>query len=148
MSVMCLSRYWEPRFGIVGTASLSYISEFVYNLPELMPSSPADSPLQTNPMLVKNTTHVTVSWSPPFLWSGEAISHYNISFIKNMDVETVTHHLMNHTYSDSVVSYSQEITDKLLTCAEVMFVISAVGKSSSSGTLRPYNVSSCEHLYM
>ena len=107
--------------------------------------SSTESPLPANPVVITNTTHVTLSWSPPFLWSGEAISHYDISFIRNKDEETVTHHLMNHTYSDSVVSYSRRITDEIATCSEVMFVITAVGKSALSAPLKTYNISSCEY---
>ena len=88
-----------------------------------------------------NKTHATITWSPPFLWPGQAIQLYNISFASHVNSERIneSYYLMNNTFSNSIVSY----TKQLLTCTEVTFDILAISLSSSE-SLQSFSVSSCK----
>ena len=99
-----------------------------------------DSPLPHNPVLVKNTTHVTVTWSPPFLWPGRAIDYYMVSFVNHSD-GSINSQMVNSTFSDHVVSYTQQMPSERLSCTGFSFCISA---ADSSGSLQTFNITSCK----
>lgn len=97
-------------------------------------------PLSTNPTLEKNTTHVTVTWSPPFLWPGHAIDHYLVSFVNHSD-GSVNSQRVNSTFSDHVLSYTKQMPGQSLHCTAFSFCISA---ADFSGSLQTYNITSCK----
>ena len=101
----------------------------------------ADSPISRNPVLVKNTTHVIVSWSPPFLWPGRAIEYYTVSFMLESD-GSIYSQRVNSTFSDHVVSYTQQMSGESLSCTSFTFYITAA--DSSGSILQTFNVTSCK----
>ena len=98
-------------------------------------------PLSRNPMVMKNSTHVTVAWSPPYLWPGQAILHYNVSFT-NMSDGSVNLTSLNSTYNDPMVTHSIPVPLEVFACTEVVFGISAI---ASSGQLETFHASSCKY---
>ena len=77
----------------------------------------------SNPSVFKNATHATLKWSPPFLWPGERIHQYNVS-VTNKNDESISHHLINTSFTDPIVSFSMSSTS--LPCNGIMFSISPV----------------------
>ena len=63
------------------------VINFCLILPTITILLHADPPVSPNPILVKNATHRTLMWSPPFLWPGQRIQLYNISVTNNEIVE-------------------------------------------------------------
>ena len=100
-----------------------------------------DSPLTSNPSLSKNSTHVTFSWSPPFLWPGHVIQYHNVSFTNKTD-GSVTYHTIDSVYSDGTVTYTRQMPAEILTCTEVTFGVSAM--NTSGFALEEFIVSSCK----
>ena len=101
----------------------------------------ADSPLSHNPVLIKNTTHVTVSWSPPFLWPGQPIEYYSVS----LDLESkgsVFSQRVNSTFSDRIVSYTLPMPAESLSCSSFIFYITAA--NSLGSVFQTYNITSCK----
>ena len=104
-----------------------------------------DSPILFNPTLEKNATHLTLLWSPPFLWPGERIQYYSISFTNKSD-SSITYYRVNSSYSNQVVQFTRQIQMLMCIGAEFMFGISAI---STSKSLQVFNVTgqilpSCE----
>ena len=99
----------------------------------------ADPPLTTNPSLSKNSTHVLLTWSPPFLWPGHAIQYYNVSFMNKTD-GSVTYRTVHSAYSDGTVMYSRQIPTEILSCTQVTFGVSAM--NASGFVLKEFVVSS------
>lgn len=98
-------------------------------------------PLTSNPSVSKNSTHLTLTWSPPFLWPGHAIQYHNISFSNNTD-GSITYHTVASVYSDGTVAYTRQIPTEVLTCTEITFGVSAM--NTSGFTLETFVVSSCK----
>jgi hypothetical protein len=107
--------------------------------------SHAGSPLSRNPVLEKNTTHVTVHWSPPFLWPGQPIEYYNVSLMLESD-GSVYSQRVNSTFSDPLVSYTEQMSGESLFCTSFTFYITAVNSSGSS--LQTFNVTSCKQCHI
>ena len=87
-----------------------------------------------NAFISKSATHVTLTWSPPFLWPGQRIQCYNISVSTNRNDEISVHHMMNSSFLYATVSFSLNMSYFLqsnsLTCMEVLFRVSPVTESA------------------
>ena len=89
-------------------------------------TDPTTSP---NPSIEKNSTHITLLWSPPFLWPGRRIQYYNISFVNKTD-GSIAYYRVNSTFSDQLVIFTRMIyQNEKCTETEIEFTISAVGVS-------------------
>ena len=86
----------------------------------------ADSPISNNPSIEKNSTHLSLLWSPPFLWPGQRIQYYNISLVNKTD-GIVAYYRVNSTFSDQLVTFVYQ--NEKCTSTEIEFRISAVGVS-------------------
>ena len=67
-----------------------------------------------------------MKWSPPFLWPGHSIDHYNISIIGGMG-KSQSIHRVDAIFDDAVVTFL-EVSDnrEIWNCKELQFVISAI----------------------
>lgn len=94
----------------------------------------AESPLSLNPTVENNNTHITLKWSPPFLWPGRPILYFNLSIV-DWSRESPSHQIINSTFSERIVIFIFEINKSWipenLTCTEITFSISAVGMHDS-----------------
>ena len=91
----------------------------------------------SNPSIEKNSTQVSLLWSPQFLWPGQRIDYYNISFMNKSNGNiTTSYYRVNSTFSDQVFKLTKIHPNDidLCTTAEIEFKISAV---SVSGHLLP-----------
>ena len=70
-------------------------------------------PIFPNPCLTKNVTHLTLMWSPPFLWPGKRIQQYNISIRNNSD-GSIQYHMLNASLTNPVVMLPFYISSSLL----------------------------------
>ena len=94
----------------------------------------ADLPISENPLVAKSATHVTLMWSPPFLWPGQRIQCYNISVNTNKDKGASSHHMFNTSYANSTISFTMRRnnwTSSTLTCTEIKFSILPVTDSDT-----------------
>ena len=94
-------------------------------------------PISPNPKLAKNATHVTLLWSPPFLWPGNRINYYNVSLTYNRDGR-LTSYLVNGTYSVKVETLTWEI--RSLTCTSTHFLFSVSAISHLNSSLQVFNI--------
>ena len=69
-------------------------------------------PISLNPYLVKNATHRTLMWSPPFLWPGQRIQQYNISLFQNN--ERVEHRMLDTSSTNTIITVTFPQTSSLL----------------------------------
>ena len=101
----------------------------------------AGSPILSNPSLTNNATHFTLMWSPPFLWPGHRIQYYIVS-VTNRSDGNMTHHRVNTSFSDSLVTFSVRSlnTPSMLSCMGIAFSISAIDGSSSQ-QMQTFNIS-------
>ena len=93
----------------------------------------AGPPISDNPFIFKNSTHVTLMWSPSFLWPGQRIQHYNIS-VTNKNDGINSHHMVDSSLTDPAVSFLMSwsyFQSNTLTCRGIMFSISPVTESTS-----------------
>ena len=88
----------------------------------------SESPLPSNPLLSNNSTHVILTWSPPFLWPGQAIQYYNVSITNTSDGIT-TYHKINSMFNDVTVTYTRQMPSEIFICTEIIFGVSAVNQS-------------------
>lgn len=90
----------------------------------------ADLPISSNPSIEKNSTHLSLFWSPPFLWPGQRIDYYNISFINKSD-SSIAYYTVNSTFRDRVVKFTRMIHENDIMCkrTEIEFFISAFNVS-------------------
>ena len=102
-SVLCSSTYYNILFGFL-TIELT---------------------LSPNPSLERNTTHLTLLWSPPFLWPGNRIQYYNITFT-NRSTGSISYSRMNSTYNDQIVTFAREIQIQICSSTELKICISAI----------------------
>ena len=69
-------------------------------------------PISLNPMISKNITHLTLLWSPPFLWPGNRTQRYNIHV--SLD-KTISHYYSVYaSHMNPVVSHSISFNSLLL----------------------------------
>ena len=95
----------------------------------------SDSPVLPNPNITQtNSTHLTLLWSPPFLWPGQRINHYHVLFTTKREC-ILTEYRVNSNYSDEIVS----LTINHPICAEFEILVSAIGNDASE--LRAFNIS-------
>ena len=89
-------------------------------------------------MLTNHT--LTLLWSPPFLWPGQRINHYNVIFVIKGQC-TITNFLVYDNYSTSeIVSFTREINyEEIPLCAEFEVLISGVSIQTSE-QLQTFNV--------
>lgn len=105
----------------------------------------SEPPISPNPKLIRNTTRLTLMWSPPFLWPGHRIEYYNVSFISSERLERAYHRIQdNSSYENKIVSFTVD-TGKAhqneLSCTNIMFIISAFEKLHAYPSLQTFNVS-------
>ena len=98
-----------------------------------------ESPLSSNPLLKINASYINLTWSPPFLWPGQAILYFNVSVTNESD-GSVTYHQINSNFNDSVVSFKKEIQEEPLMCTEFTFNISAISAYSYSTLQQPLEI--------
>ena len=69
-----------------------------------------------------------MKWSPPFLWPGQAIEHYDL-FVTNENKESV-YHRVNTTFRDDVVTFTAvaEHPQAIMMCNDLNFCVSAVSR--------------------
>lgn len=89
-----------------------------------------------NPHVESDTSNLTVSWSPAFLWPGHALRYFNVSFTNKSD-DSVTYHRINSTFDARVVSFTRKIQEEPLMCTEIAITISAISAYSHGTLLQP-----------
>ena len=102
----------------------------------------AGPPISENPLISKTTTHVTLMWSPPFLWPGQRIQRWNIT-VTNINDGNSSHHTLNSSFTDPIISFSfnwSYLQFSTMTCTEVIFSISPVSESAPE-VMQTMNVS-------
>ena len=103
-------------------------------------------PISPNPYLVKNATHLTLMWSPPFLWPGQRIQQYNISVTNN---ERIEYHMLDTSLTNPIVTVSfptspsllQFNAQNMLACMPITFSISPVYDGSILEKMQTFNIS-------
>ena len=105
---------------------MDYLYLFKYIIRQLY-YIPSGSPLTPNPTIRRNVTHITLLWSPPFLWPGKIISYYNVSFTDKTRGISI-YYRVNYS-SNEIVPFSRRIhqSESLIICTEIVFSISAIG---------------------
>ena len=83
-----------------------------------------------------NTTHLTLLWSPPFLWPGERINYYNVFFTTKGECAH-TEYRQKSNYSDQIVSLTVNHNEAQM-CTEFELFVSAIDTDSS--VLQVFNV--------
>ena len=107
----------------------------------------AGSPISPNPSISKNTTHFIILWSPPFLWPGQRIQHYNVC-MSNKYNGSIAHHMVNTTSINPFVtlffpmglSSLQFNTQNILSCPKITFSISPVDGITAE-PMQTFNIS-------
>ena len=99
--------------------------------------------MSPNPILVVNSNHMTLQWSPPFLWPGHRIQQYEVHCAR--DDENISTRYVSSSYLDEIVSLSSPLSslhqsENLLLCQNVKFNISAIDDVETE-QLTPANVS-------
>ena len=102
-----------------------------------------EPPITFNPTLVRNTTHVTLLWSPPFLWPGHRINYFNVSYTMiNLGSRKNAYHRINGSQGRKIMSFTLDVvkpSQSELYCIYITFNISAFENLSES--LQTVNVS-------
>ena len=83
-------------------------------------------PISENPLISKTATHVTLMWSPPFLWPGQRIQRWNITVTNKNDGNT-SHHIMNSSFTDPIISFTMSwsyLQLSTMTCTEIIYIFS------------------------
>ena len=95
-----------------------------------------DSPVVPNPSITNpNASSVLLKFSPPFLWSGYSIDHYNVSVMNNSGHST--HYRINTTFNDPVVSFILVADQPIIqTCNELKLSVTPIG--SDQVKLKPF----------
>ena len=96
--------------------------------------------MSQSPYIINDSTHDQLSllWSPPFLWPGERIDYFNVSFMNKSD-GSIEYYKVDSVFSDQVVNLTVVINpNETCTTAEIKFCISPV--SVSGQLLRERNV--------
>ena len=91
----------------------------------------AGLPISENPLISKTATHVTLTWSPPFLWPGQRIQCWNIT-VTNKNDGNSSYHTLNSSFIDPIISFSMSwscLQLSTMTCIEVIFSISPVSEA-------------------
>ena len=97
------------------------------------------SPISPNPSVIQtNKTHLTLLWSPPFLWPGQRINHYHVLFSTKREC-VLTEYRVNSSYSDQIVSLTINHSKRPILCVEFEIYISAIGIDASE--LQTFNIS-------
>ena len=106
-------------------------------------------PVSPNPLLSKNDTHLTLMWSPPFLWPGQRIQHYNIIATDNGN-RRVEHRILDTLITNPVIavpfainsSLLQFNTQNMLSCMpRIIFSISPIDRSVLETMRQTFNIS-------
>ena len=87
----------------------------------------SECPLMQNPFIMNpNVSSILLKWSPPFLWPGHSIDHYNISI--DWSDEKTKFYYVNASFSDAVVSFLKvsDSPTEIWSCNEMLFGITAV----------------------
>ena len=107
----------------------------------------AGSPISSNPSIAKNSTHFILLWSPPFLWPGQRIQHYNISMTNTYN-GSIAHHMVDTTSTNPFVTVSfpmglsslQFNTQNILSCSKITFSISPIDGTTAE-PMQTFNIS-------
>ena len=94
-------------------------------------------PLLPNPLLEINTSHITLAWSPPFLWPGCALRYFNVSFTNKSD-GSITYHRINNSFGKRVFSFMKTIQEEPLMCTEIIVNVSAISNYSFTTVKQPF----------
>ena len=105
----------------------------------------AGSPISPNPFILKNASSFTLLWSPPFLWPGWRIQHYNISVTDTNDGD-IAHHMVNTTSTSPLISLPLPVgfsSGKFNALSCMTFRITPVcdGTPSNSDPVQVFNIS-------
>ena len=89
-----------------------------------------------------------MQWSPPYLWTGFHIQHYNITVTDLNDNSLVTFDMLNATFSDALVSHIYHIDPyQGQMCTELLFSLSSITNRGES--LTTFHIkgehSACKH---
>ena len=102
-----------------------------------------EPPITFNPTLVRNITHVTLLWSPPFLWPGHRIDNFNVSYTMiYLGSKKSVYHRINGSHESKIMSFTLDVvksSQSELSCIYIMFNISAFENLFES--LQTFNVS-------
>ena len=70
-----------------------------------------------------------VKWSPPFLWPGQHIDHFQVR-VHNLTDGSIMLDRVNTTFKDDLVSYVKHLTrQQIQMCTELLFSITAIDTS-------------------
>ena len=100
----------------------------------------ADPPIAPNPSIHLDslTPSFVVKWSPPFLWQGQHINHFQVG-VHNLTDGGIVVDRVNTTFKDVLVTYVQHLTQhQLQMCTELLFSITAI--DHSNGILKTINI--------
>ena len=106
----------------------------------------AGSPILSNPSISKNATHHTLMWSPPFLWPGHRIQHYNVSMTNIMSNGSIliVHYRVDTSITSPIVTasfpMSWSLINDMLSCTKFTFSISPIDGSVLE-PMKTFNVS-------
>ena len=122
------------------------VINFCLILPTITILLHADPPVSPNPILVKNATHRTLMWSPPFLWPGQRIQQYNISVTSN---EIVEYYVLDTLLTNPIITVAFPKnpsllvnTQNILTCIPtITFSISPVFDGSVLEPVQIFSIS-------
>lgn len=102
-----------------------------------------DPPISPNPKTVsENSTHHTLSWSPPFLWPGHRIGFYNVVLVALKDgrIDSTNIYRVNSSYTSAIVTITVDICRNLKGNADgFAFVISPI--TTTPLALPSFNIS-------
>ena len=106
--------------------------------------------LTSNPSIIRNATHATLLWSPPFLWPGHRIEYFNVSITNNSNTiadTTAVYYLVNDSsyYDATLMIYPVNVpigtSRSLLSCNNLTFHLSAIEKTNYEQLQQTFTVS-------
>ena len=100
----------------------------------------ADPPIVPNPSIHLDnlTPSFVVKWSPPFVWPGQHINHFQVR-VHNLTDGGIVADRINTTFKDVLVTYVNHLTQhQLQMCTELLFCITAI--DDSDGILKTINI--------
>ena len=66
----------------------------------------SESPIFPNPSIsTQSDCTLLLQWSPPFLWPGHRIKHYDITVANMSNDSSIDLDMLNATFNDAIVSY-------------------------------------------
>ena len=73
-----------------------------------------------------------LQWSPPFLWPGHRIQHYDVTVANMSNDSSIDLDMLNATFNDAIVSYVYPIQNTLsqMCHTELLFGVTATNNSA------------------